>query len=109
MPAYAAVDLGAESGRVLVGAIANDRLTVTETHRFGNRAIRLPDGLYWDILGLYAQVSDGLAATVAGAAERVASIGIDGWGNDFALLDESGGLLGNPRHYRDHRTAGMPE
>ena len=109
MPAYAAVDLGAESGRVLMGAIANDRLTVTETHRFANRAIRVPDGLYWDILGLYGQVTDGLAATVAGAVDRVVSIGIDGWGNDFALLDDSGVLLGNPRHYRDSRTTGMPE
>jgi len=109
MPVYAAVDLGAESGRVLVGTMLDDRLRVTETHRFANRAVSLPDGLYWDILALYAQVADGLAATVAGARDRVTSIGIDGWGNDFALLDDSDALLGNPRHYRDARTVGMTE
>jgi rhamnulokinase len=109
MPVYAAVDLGAESGRVLVGTMVDDRLTVTETHRFANRAVSVPDGLYWDILALYAHVADGLAATVAGAADQVASVGIDGWGNDFALLDHAGALLGNPRHYRDGRTVGMTQ
>jgi rhamnulokinase len=109
MPVYAAVDLGAESGRVLVGTMVGDRLSVTETHRFANRAVSVPDGLYWDILALYAQVVDGLAATVAGASDQVASIGIDGWGNDFALLDDAGALLANPRHYRDGRTVGMAQ
>jgi rhamnulokinase len=107
MPVYAAVDLGAESGRVLVGTLVDEHLSVTETHRFANRAIRVPDGLYWDILALYGQAADGLATSVAGASDRVVSIGIDGWGNDFALLDDRGVLLGNPRHYRDGRTVGM--
>jgi rhamnulokinase len=109
MPVYAAVDLGAESGRVLVGTMVDDRVSVRETHRFANRAIRVPDGLYWDILALYGQAADGLAASVAGASDHVASIGIDGWGNDFALLDDTGALLGNPRHYRDGRTVGMTQ
>jgi rhamnulokinase len=109
MPGYAAVDLGAESGRVLIGMMIDDRLSVTETHRFSNRAVSLPDGLYWDILGLYAQAVDGLAATVAGAPGRLVSVGIDGWGNDFALLDSSGALVGSPRHYRDRRTADMTQ
>jgi len=107
VPVYAAVDLGAESGRVLVGTMLDDRMTVTEAHRFPNRAISLPEGLYWDVLGLYAQAADGLAAAVGQASDDVVSIGIDGWGNDFALMDASGVLLGNPRHYRDSRTAGM--
>lgn len=104
MPDYLAVDLGAESGRVLRGALRDDRLTVTEVHRFANRPVALPEGLHWDALALFADLSEGIAAAVAGGAEPVAGIGIDAWGNDFGLLDRAGHLIGNPWHYRDRRT-----
>ncbi|MDG6110101.1 rhamnulokinase [Dactylosporangium aurantiacum] len=104
MPDYLAVDLGAESGRVLRGALRDDLLTVTEVHRFVNRPVALPEGLHWDALALFADLSDGIAAAVAGGSEPVAGVGIDAWGNDFGLLDRAGHLIGNPWHYRDRRT-----
>lgn len=106
MPTYLAVDLGAESGRVLRGTLVDGRLTVAEVHRFANHPVQLPTGLHWNVLGLYDGVTAGLAA--AAAAGPVDGIGVDAWGNDFGLLDRSGQLVGNPFHYRDPRTEGMP-
>jgi len=104
--AFAAVDLGATSGRVIVGRVGRDRLDLTGTHRFPNRPVRLPTGLHWDLPGLYRQVLDGLrAAGAAGAHGEVASVGIDSWAVDYGLLDAEGALLGLPYHYRDARTA----
>ena len=102
---YLAIDLGAESGRTMVGALADDKLTLCETHRFANTPVRLPDGLRWDVLHLWHEVKAGIAL----AARRfpLASLGVDGWGNDFALLDRNGALMGNPFHYRDSRVDGM--
>ncbi|MFD5698109.1 rhamnulokinase [Streptomyces lasiicapitis] len=100
--AFAAVDLGASSGRVMVGRVGPGTLDLTEAHRFPNRPVRLAEGLRWDVLGLYAGILDGLRA-----AGRVDSIGIDSWGVDYGLLDADGRLLGNPVHYRDARTDGM--
>ncbi|WP_432138205.1 MULTISPECIES: rhamnulokinase [unclassified Streptomyces] len=104
MRACAAVDLGASSGRVMVGRVSRDSLELVEAHRFANRPVRLPEGLRWDVLGLYAGVLDGLRA-----AGRVDSVGIDSWAVDHGLLDADGTLLGNPVHYRDSRTDGVPE
>jgi rhamnulokinase len=100
---HVAVDLGASSGRVVVGRVGPSRLDLQEVHRFPNEPVRLPDGLHWDILRLYREVLRGLR-TAAGDAEPILSIGVDGWGVDFGLLDETGALLGNPYHYRDART-----
>ncbi|WP_443064177.1 rhamnulokinase [Streptomyces sp. NBC_00566] len=105
--AYAAVDLGASSGRVMVGRVGPGTLRLTEAHRFPNRPVRLPDGLHWDVLGLYAGVLDGLRA--AGREARLTSVGIDSWAVDHGLLDADGALLGNPVHYRDTRTEGVAE
>ncbi|MER6266545.1 rhamnulokinase family protein [Streptomyces sp900105755] len=102
--AYAAVDLGASSGRVMVGRVGPDSLELAEAHRFANRPVRVPEGLRWDVLGLYAGVLDGLRA-----AGQVASVGIDSWAVDYGLLDADGALLGNPVHYRDARTEGIAE
>lgn len=102
--AYAAVDLGASSGRVMVGRVSPDSLELTEVHRFANRPVRVPEGLRWDVLGLYAGVLEGLRA--AGAVD---SVGIDSWAVDYGLLDADGELLGNPVHYRDRRTDGIAE
>lgn len=101
---YAAVDLGASSGRVMVGRVGPDTLELTEAHRFANRPVRLPEGLRWDVLSLYAGVLDGLRA-----AGDVDSVGIDSWAVDYGLLDADGALLGNPVHYRDARTDGVAE
>ncbi|MFF5493824.1 rhamnulokinase family protein [Streptomyces aquilus] len=104
MRSYAAVDLGASSGRVMVGRVGPDSLELAEAHRFVNRPVRVPEGLRWDVLALYAGVLDGLRA--AGQAD---SVGIDSWAVDYGLLDADGALLGNPVHYRDSRTEGVAE
>ncbi|MEV7083095.1 rhamnulokinase family protein [Streptomyces sp. NPDC093516] len=102
--AYAAVDLGASSGRVMVGRVGPDSLRLTEAHRFPNRPVRVPEGLRWDVLALYAGVLEGLRS-----AGQVDSVGIDSWAVDYGLLDADGALLGNPVHYRDARTDGVAE
>lgn len=103
----AAVDLGAESGRVIRAEIGPDRLELTEVHRFGNGPVRVHDTLHWDILRLFDQTVAGLRA--AGHAGRLDSVGVDSWAVDYGLLDRTGALLGNPVHYRDARTDGVME
>jgi rhamnulokinase len=104
---YAAIDLGAESGRVVCGRLAGDRIELDEAQRFPNRPVRLPDGLRWNLLSLYAAAVDGLRA--AAAENTLRSAGVDAWGVDYALLDAQGRVLGLPFHYRDERTVGMVE
>jgi rhamnulokinase len=103
---YLAIDLGAESGRTIVGTISDEKLALSETHRFPNQPVRLPDGLHWDILRLWREIKAGIAKT-AQSGISLNSLGIDTWGVDFALLDKDGNLLGNPYHYRDARTDGI--
>jgi rhamnulokinase len=106
--AVAAVDLGASSGRVIVGQVAawseTGRLRLHQIHRFPNSPVTAGGTLYWDILRLHAETLAGLAA--ADREFGLASAGIDSWGVDFGLLDSGGALLGNPVHYRDARTVG---
>src|SRR4051812_19236399 len=104
---FAAIDLGAASGRVMTAAVGRDRLELTEVRRFPNRPVRVAGTLHWDILGLYGNILDGLRA--AAGTGPIASIGVDSWGVDFGLLDRSGALVGNPVHYRDGRTEGIME
>ena len=105
--AYAAVDLGAESGRVVLGCLEGGRVRLEEVHRFENRPVHLPDGWRWNLLALFAESLRGLAL----AAERaeLRGIGVDSWGVDYALLDGRDRVLGLPFHYRDPRTRGMVE
>lgn len=103
---FAAVDLGAESGRVMLGDLADGRLTLREAHRFSNGPVRTLDTLHWDVLRLYAEIKTGIA-TAAGMVRTLRGIGIDTWGVDFALLGRDDTLLGNPFHYRDARTHGI--
>ncbi|MEV3988010.1 rhamnulokinase family protein [Streptomyces sp. NPDC049837] len=105
---FAAVDLGATSGRVMLGRVGPGSLTFTEAHRFANDPVPLPDGLRWDVLALFQGVLDGLRE-VARAAGPPASVGVDSWAVDYGLLDADGALLGHPYHYRDARTDGVPE
>ncbi len=107
MTRYLAFDLGAESGRAILGRLENDRLELREIHRFANTPVQLPTGLYWDILYLWREIQTGIA--LAAAQSPLDSLGIDTWGVDFALLDRRGELLANPHHYRDPRTDGMME
>jgi len=102
-----AVDLGAESGRAVVGTFDGARLALQDVHRFANVPVRLAGTLHWDFLRLFGDVTAGLRR--AGAGGSVASIGVDTWGVDFGLLDHRGALLGNPVHHRDGRTEGMLE
>jgi rhamnulokinase len=101
----AAVDLGATSGRVMVGTVGPGVLTLQEVHRFGNGPVQAADGsLHWDIDRLRREMLTGLRA-----AGRVDGIGIDAWAIDYGLLDGSGSLLGDPYCYRDSRTDGIRE
>jgi rhamnulokinase len=109
MSHYLAFDLGAESGRAMLGTLAAGRLAVEELHRFPNTPVRVFDALYWDTLRLWNEIQRGLA--IAGRERKLAldGIGIDTWGVDFALLGSDGALADNPRHYRDPRTNGVME
>jgi rhamnulokinase len=101
---YAAVDLGATSGRVVRGSLAGGRVELEEVHRFDNRPVRLPDGLRWNLLHLFTETLAGLRR-----AGELAGVGVDTWGVDYALLDGEDRVLGLPFHYRDDRTDGMIE
>ena len=109
MSNYLAVDLGAESGRVVLGTLNGGRLALEELHRFPNEPVRLPHGLFWDSFRLYHEILRGLSIAGRDRKLRVAGIGIDTWGVDFGLVASDGGLLESPRHYRDERTKGVPE
>jgi rhamnulokinase len=100
----AAVDLGASSGRVMVGRVGPRTLELQEAHRFPNDPVALPDGLHWDVLRLHHEIIEGLRRAVR-MDPSIGSVGVDGWGVDYGLLDTAGRLLGNPYHYRDGRTA----
>ncbi|MDT0446404.1 rhamnulokinase [Streptomyces johnsoniae] len=106
---FAAVDLGASSGRVMLGFAGGGELSLREVHRFPNEPVRVGGTLYWDILALYRGVLTGLRTAGRETGGRLAGVGIDSWAVDYGLLDASGALLGNPVHYRDGRTEGMAE
>jgi rhamnulokinase len=103
-----AFDLGAESGRALLGRFDGQRLTLEEKHRFANPNGRINGHLHWNLLAQWEELKTGLRrATAEGAT--VHSIGVDTWGIDFGLLDRNGDLLANPYMYRDSQTDGMME
>ena len=106
--AFLAVDLGAESGRAVLGRFDGERITLEEVHRFANGPVRLPNGLHWDVLRIAREVKDGIAKASRNG-NRIESLAVDTWGVDFALLDRDGCLISNPYHYRDPRTEGMDE
>src|SRR5262245_55605867 len=104
---FLAFDLGAESGRGILGSFDGSRLSLEVLHRWPNGAVRTLDSMHWDVLRLYSEMLQSMR--MAGGKAALASIGIDTWGVDFALLGRDGTLLGNPRHYRDPHTEGMME
>jgi rhamnulokinase len=99
----AAVDLGATSGRVIVGQVGPGRLSMRHVARFPNEPVRIADGLHWNILELYRSVLAGLARAEREHAGAIASVGIDSWAVDYGLL-RRGRLIGTPYHYRDERS-----
>lgn len=103
--AFAAIDLGAESGRVARGELSGEQVSLEVVHRFVNRPVCVNDGLHWDLLRLFADSLDGLAHAAQG--RRLDGIGVDSWGVDYCLLNGSHRPLGLPFHYRDRRTEGM--
>ena len=102
-------DLGAESGRAVLGRFDGSRLVLEEVHRFPNGPVRLKDSIYWDTLRLFSEIKQGISSAIRNHACEPDSAGIDTWGVDFGLLDRSGELIGNPFHYRDRRCDGMLE
>jgi rhamnulokinase len=106
---YLAFDLGAESGRGVLGRFDGSRLTLEELHRFPNVPVTVHGAMYWDVLRIFDELRAGLGTAHAAGNGRLAGVGVDTWGVDFGLLEHTGRLLGNPVHYRDKRTDGVPE
>ena len=100
-----AIDLGASSGRAITGTFDGEKITIEEVHRFLNNPVTVRGTIYWDVLRLFHEIKQGISA----AGKDFTGIGIDTWGVDFGLLDKEDRLLENPVHYRDTRTAGVPE
>lgn len=109
MSHFLAIDLGAESGRAMLGRLEQNRLELEELHRFPNQPVRLPDGLYWDSLRLFHEIREGLRIAGRERKLHLDGIGVDTWGVDFGLVDEAGRVVDAPRHYRDARNNGMLE
>ncbi len=106
---FIAVDLGAGSGRVIAARTDFKKLVLEDIHRFDNPGTDLPGGSFWNIVGLYREILEGLRRAVERHGDSVVSIGIDTWGCDFGLIDANGELLGMPHQYRDPRSEGMAD
>ncbi len=105
---HLAIDLGAESGRAMLGVLDRDRVELVEAHRFANHPVQLPSGFHWDTTGLFREIVRGVELAGEAARERgveLVSVGVDTWGVDFGLIGRSGHLLGLPFCYRDARNA----
>src|SRR5438270_7624577 len=109
MKRYLALDLGAESGRAVLGSFDGQTLGIEEMHRFPNEPVRTSGELHWDVLRLWHELQRGIRATASTGITELDGIGVDTWGVDFGLVGEGGTLLGNPFHYRDSRTDGIME
>ena len=105
--AFLAIDLGAESGRAMLGHLRGGVLALDEICRFPNEPIRQNGSLHWDVLRLWLEIQRSAAS--GPSTLRLDSVGVDSWGCDYALLGERGNLLENPYHYRDVRTDGVME
>lgn len=107
--AFIAFDLGAESGRAMLGILDDEKLKIEEAYRFTNIPVRVDNHLYWDALRIWSEMKTAISKVQAASKTSLTSIGVDTWGVDFALIDKNGELLGNPHHYRDVRTNGVME
>ncbi|MDE6070614.1 MAG: rhamnulokinase, partial [Alistipes sp.] len=105
---FLSVDLGATSGRVMLGRFDGNRVALESLHRFATPLVRIGDRYYWNIYSLYEELLAGFA--IAGSRQLpIVSIGIDTWGVDMAFVGRDGALAGLPRSYRDPYTHGVPE
>ncbi|HEY5913771.1 MAG TPA: FGGY family carbohydrate kinase, partial [Verrucomicrobiae bacterium] len=107
MRVYLAIDLGAESGRVMAGLWNGKTIRLEEVHRFPNGPVPLAGSIRWDILRLWAEIQNGLSLAARKYGGAIVSAGADTWGVDFVLLTRNGEMLGQPFHYRDARTNGI--
>ena len=105
---FLAFDLGATSGRAIIGTISDGKLTSEETYRFPNGVKEIDGKYYWDVFALYDHFIAAMKK-VAASGVKIDSIGIDTWGVDFGCIGEDGSILGMPRAYRDPYTEGVPE
>lgn len=106
---YLAIDLGAESGRVMAGLWNGKTIRLEELHRFPNTPVNLGDSLRWDVVRLWAEIQTGLACAAKKYGKSIVSVGADTWGVDYVLLDKRNEMLGQPFTYRDARTNGIIE
>ena len=109
MNSYIAVDLGAESGRVMVGSVVDKKLSLEEIHRFKNGPITENNSLRWDFNKIFGEIKTGIAKAVKQVGDSISGIGVDSWGVDFGLIGQDGQLIEKPYHYRDRRTDEMME
>jgi len=106
---YLAVDLGAESGRVMAGSWNGKTIRLEEVHRFHNGPVLVGDTLRWDVVRLWSEIQNGLTLAAKKFGKSIVSVGADTWGVDYVLLSRTDEMLGQPFHYRDARTNGMME
>jgi rhamnulokinase len=106
---YLAIDLGAESGRAIVGLIENNNIRLEEVYRFPNKQITILGHLHWDVLSLFDEIKNGIRSAVKKGHADIKSVGIDTWGVDFGFITKQDELIGFPYCYRDTRTSGIME
>jgi rhamnulokinase len=104
---FLALDLGAESGRGVLGRFDGRRLALSDVHRFPNGPVSVLGSMHWDALRLFSEMQEALGRAAEQAGSALIGMGIDTWGVDFGLIGAGDVLLGNPYHYRDERTVGM--
>ncbi|MBC7319135.1 rhamnulokinase [bacterium] len=107
--ALLAFDLGAESGRAILGRFNGERITLEEIYRFPNEPVLLYKSIHWDVLRIFHEIKRSLGIAYSNCKGAISSLGIDTWGVDFCLLDKKDNILYNPYHYRDRRTEGIME
>ena len=101
---FLAFDLGASSGRAILGTISENRLSLKEVHRFDNQMVEINGSFYWNIFSLFGELKTGLKKCIHDFGIQPESVGVDTWGVDIALLDRNGMIVGLPYAYRDPRT-----
>jgi len=101
---FLAFDLGASSGRAMLGTLEDNKLKLAEVHRFKNRMARIHNSFYWNIFSLFDELKTGLRKCITETGVQPSSIGIDTWGVDYVLVNKKGRFSGLPFAYRDHRT-----
>lgn len=101
---FLAFDLGASSGRAILGTISENILSLKEVHRFDNQMVELDGSYYWNIFNLFGELKTGLKKCIRDFGIQPESVGVDTWGVDIALLDRNGMIVGLPYAYRDPRT-----